>query len=266
MDHLGPDLLAQPPMQAVFHNGIGDIAAALWGVVGLAFLAWGLTGRDRRLIVPAMLLGGMCTSSVEPLLDVLTGCLHPIIDQRTEVFSLMGRSVPLWVVECYGLYYGGFGALNLLAFNRGITRRAVWLWFLAPLLGDILIEQSLLHYNLYLYYGNQALEISRFPLYQPAGNSVGELFGVLTLFFLRPALSGWRWFLAAVIAMPLCAVMGFNVVAWPTYYVVHSTAPAALVQACGVLTWVLAGGMVYLAALLVAVDSPLRKTGQLVLA
>jgi hypothetical protein len=33
-----------------------------------------------------------------------------------------------------------------------------------------------------------------------------------------------------------------------------------------VLTWVLAGGMVYLAALLVAVDSPLRKTGQLVLA
>jgi hypothetical protein len=266
MQNIGPDLLAQPPLQTMFDNTVGNLAAGFWAAAGLGFFVWALTRRDTRLIIPAMLLGGMCTSAVEPMLDVLTGCLHPIIDQRTAVFTLMGRSVPLWVVECYGLYYGGFGSLNLLAFNRGISRRAVWLWFLAPLLGDIVIEQVLLHYGLYVYYGNQALEISQFPLYQPAGNSAGELLGVLALFFLRPLLSGWRWFPAAVIVMPLGAVMGFNAVAWPTYYVVHSDAPQWLVQSCGVLTWVLTCGIVYVASLLVGRDSPLRRTGHLVLA
>jgi hypothetical protein len=266
MQNIGPDLLAQPPLQTVFNNTVGNWAAGFWVAMGLCFLAWGLTQRDKRLIIPAMLLGGMFTSTVEPLLDVLTGCLHPIIDQRTAVFTLLGRSIPLWVVVCYGLYYGGFGSLNLLAFNRGISRRAVWLWFLAPLAGDIVIEQILLHYGLYVYYGNQALELIQFPLYQPAGNSAGELLGVLMLFFLRPKLRGGRWFPAALIVMPLGAVMGFNVVAWPTYYVVHSDAPEWLVQSCGVLTWILTGGVVYVASLLVAKDSPLRRTGKLVLA
>ena len=194
---LAGDMLTQPPLATVFNNQVGDISAIYWALNAVAFLIYGLYGKERRWIIPAMLLGGAATSVVEPLLDVLSGCLHPIVNQHHTVFTLMGRHIPLWVVETYGLYYGGFGSLNLLAMIKGISRRAVWIWFLAPFIGDIIIEVVQLHFNLYLYYGNQALEVAGFPLYQPAGNSTGELLGVLMLFLLRPYLSGWRWFPAA---------------------------------------------------------------------
>lgn len=262
---LGPDLLAAPPMAAPFHVLTGWIAAAIYGATLLALLIWSLAKRDRWPVVAAMLLGGLCTSLIEPLLDVTSGAYHPNFGQP-RIFTLMGRGIPLWVVLCYGLYYGGFGSLNLLAISKGITRRGVWLWFLAPLIGDIVLEQVMLAFNLYYYYGNQALVVWKFPLYQPAGNAVGELFGVVALFFLRPLLSRtWHFFGAAVIAMPLCGMMGFNVVAWPMDYAVHSTWSNTVVQGCAVLTWALAALMVFGISMLVAIDSPLRTSGRLIL-
>lgn len=264
---LGADLLAMPPVDAVFNASVGNIAISFYFALALALLWWGMRQPDKRLIIAAMLVGGAITSTVEPLLDVATGAFHPLVGQDAA-FTFMGRGIPLWVVVCYAIYFGGFGALNLFAFNKGITRRGVWLWFLAPLLGDALIEEVMLHFNLYYYYGNQPFVLLKFPLYQPAGNSTGELLGVTALFFLRPWLgaSAWRWFAAAAVVMPLCDVMGFNVVCWPSYYVVHSTQPNWIVQSCGLLTWGLAALMVHAVSLLVAVDSPLRKSGKLVLA
>lgn len=264
---LGADLLALPPMATVFDSHIAQIAVIVYASIALALLLWGLRHRENFVIVAAMLLGGAITASIEPLLDVVTGALHPIVAQDA-VFTFMGRGIPLWVIVCYSIYYGGFGALNLIAYNRGITRRGVWLWFLAPLLGDLLIEEVMLHYRLYLYYGNQPFVLIRFPLYQPAGNSTGAILGVMTLFFLRPWLNAkkWRWFVAAAVVMPIGGVMGFNGVCWPSYYAVHSNYPNWIVQACGVLTWALAALMVHGVSLLVAVDSPLRKTGRLSLA
>jgi hypothetical protein len=262
---LGIDLLAVPPMQAVFNTQVGWIAAAIYGSLAIGLLLWSLHDRNEFLIVSAMLVGGMCASLAEPLLDVTSGAYHPNLGQP-GVFTLMGRSIPPWTVICYGIYYGGFGSLNLIAVGRGMTRRGVWLWFLAPLLGDVVLEEVMLHYGLYYYYGNQALVLSKFPLYQPAGNSTGELFCVAMLFFLRPALTrSWQVFAAAAVAMPLCAVMGFNVVAWPMDYAVHSTWPNIAVQGCAVLTWALAAVFVHGISLLIATDSPLRRSGRLVL-
>jgi hypothetical protein len=262
---LGPDLLAAPPMMAPFPVATGWIAAGIYGAIMLGLLIWSLRRREWWLVVASMLLGGMCTCVIEPLLDVTSGAYHPNLGQP-RVFTLMGRGIPLWVVLCYGLYYGGFGSLNLLALNKGLTRRGVWLWFAAPLLGDVVLEQAMLSRDLYYYYGNQALVVLKFPLYQPAGNAVGELLGVAALFFLRPLFSRpWHYFLGAAIAMPLCGLTGFSVVAWPMDYAVHSTWLNAAVQGCAVATWALAGLMVFGIANLVAVDSPLRTSGRLVL-
>lgn len=264
-NQLGADLLAMPPMDAAFPNTIGFIAAGIYGLLALSLVLWGLRKKDSRLIIAAMLFGGAITSMIEPLLDVSTGAFHPI-EGQPSVFTFMGRGIPPWVVICYAIYYGGFGSLNLIAFNKGVTQRGVWLWFLAPLLGDVLLEETMLFFKLYYYYGNQPLVLLQFPLYQPAGNSVGELIGVTILFFMRPLLtSGWRWFGAAALVMPLGGVMGFNAVCWPGFYAVHSTWSNVAVQACGLLTFALAALFVYVVSLLVATDSPLRKTGKLVL-
>ncbi len=262
---LGPDRLAIPPIDAVFDTSAGTTAVVVYGALALALMVWGMLDARRRVIVAAMLFGGAITSCIEPLLDVVTGALHPIVGQPA-VFSLMGRSIPLWVIVCYALYYGGFGSINLIAFAKGVSRRGVWLWFLAPLLGDVLWEEVMLHYKLYYYYGNQPFVLIKFPLYQPAGNSTGELLGVTALFFMRPYLSGWRWFAAAALVMPLGGVMGFNAVCWPGFYAVHSNWPGWIVQLCGLMTWMLAALMVHLVSLLVARDSPLRREGKLILA
>jgi hypothetical protein len=259
------DLLAQPPLDTVFNNYVGNIAAIYWALNALGFLVYGLYNRERRWIVPAMLLGGALTSIAEPFLDVVSGCLHPIVNQHLTVFRFMGRDIPLWVTETYALYYGGFGSLNLLAVMKGISRRAVAIWFLAPVIGDVIIETVNMHFKLYLYYGNQAMELGGFPVYQAAGNSTGELMGVMILFFLRPYLHGWRWFPAALIVMPLGGFMGWNAVGWPMYYALPTDASQLVVQSCGVLTWALALIVLFFVAQLLGKDSPLRETGKLIL-
>jgi hypothetical protein len=254
---LGSDLLAQPPLDAVFNVQAAQVATVVYGLTALLLLGRGLLKPQQRLIVVAMMFGGALTSMIEPFLDVATGAYHPNIGQDT-VFSFMGRGIPVWVVICYAIYYGGIGALNLIAFNKGLTRRAVWLWFLVPIFADVLVEEVMLHWDLYYYYGNQPLVLIKFPLYQPAGNSVGVLLGVTALFFLQPHLKGWRWFGAAALVMPLCGVMGFCGVCLPGFYAVHSDGPLWAVQLCGIATYALAGVVVHAVAMAVAVDSRWR--------
>jgi hypothetical protein len=255
---LASDLLAQPPLDAVFNLQAARVATVVYGLTALLLLGRGLMKPQQRVIVAAMMFGGALTSMIEPFLDVATGAYHPNIGQDT-VFSFMGRGIPVWVVICYAIYYGGIGALNLVAFNKGLTRRAVWLWFLVPIFADVLVEEVMLHWDLYHYYGNQPLVLIKFPLYQPAGNSAGVLLGVTALFFLQPYLKqGWRWFAAAAVVMPLAGVMGFCAVCLPGFYAVHSTWPQWAVQLCGIATYGLAGLVVHAVALAVSVNSPWR--------
>ena len=44
-----------------------------------------------------MMLGGLTTTLVEPLLDIIGLAWHPMHGQNTA-FELIGRPIPVWVV------------------------------------------------------------------------------------------------------------------------------------------------------------------------
>ena len=155
------------PLDAVFNQTAGNYATAIFGFMAGAVFLYGLTyWRDtKNPIVIFMMLGGLTTTLIEPLLDIIGLAWHPMHGQNTA-FELIGRPIPVWVVAVYLMYFGGLGSLNYLAFKRGVTMRSVWIWFSAPMLLDIVMEEIMMHFELYIYYGQQPLIlIKNFPLW-----------------------------------------------------------------------------------------------------
>ena len=255
--------LPMPPVDAVFNLQAANVVSVGCIVSVICVMIFLMRRPGNRVVVLAMMIGAAATTFMEPLFDIITAVWHPIIGQNVA-FTLLGRDVPQWAFTGYMNVYGCAGSMMLIAFMNGVTRRTVWLWCLAPLFFDFLIEEVMLHYDLYFYYGNQPFVLLRFPLYQPACNTVGVFFGVTVLYFLSPWLNNdkWKWFPAALMIVPLCGAAGFLGASIPAAYATASTSmPNWLTQLCGAGSWVIALAWVHGISLLVAVDSPARKRG-----
>ena len=254
--------LPLPPLDAVFNLHAANIVsvACIVTVIGVTSVLMRKPGH--RALVMAMMLGAAATTFMEPIFDIVTSVWHPTIGQNIA-FTLLGREVPFWAFPGYMNVYGCAGSLMLIAFTKGVTRRAVWLWCLAPLLFDFVIEETMLHFNLYYYYGNQPFVLIKFPLYQAACNTVGVFLGVTLLYVLSPYLNKdqWKWLPAALVVVPLCGAAGFVATSVPAAYAIaEASLPNWLTQLCGAASWAIALLFVQGVSLLVAIDSPWRES------
>jgi hypothetical protein len=250
-----------PPWDAAF-----NVTAAYWTTVsfsGLTFITF-MIGimfwrRTKNPIVLLMLLGGLTTVIVEPYLDFIGGAFHPVHGQNVA-FELMGRPIPWWVIPCYMFLFGGLGTLNYMAFTKGATMRQVWLWFFVPMSVDIIMEEMMMHFNLYSYYGQQPLIVfSKFPLWWSATNGMGVFLGVVIVTLMAPYLKGWKLLLIPVI-MPVADGLGYAAVGLPTIIAVQTpNLPMYVSQLAGIADFALTALFVYWAALLLGTDSPLRQ-------
>ena len=249
------------PLDAVFNQTAGNYATAIFGIMAGAVFLYGLKfWRDtKNPIVMFMMLGGLTTTLVEPLLDIIGLAWHPMHGQNTA-FELIGRPIPVWVVAVYLMYFGGLGSLNYLAFKKGVTTRMVWIWFCAPVLLDIVMEEIMMHFDLYIYYGQQPLIlIKNFPLWWAPCNSMGEFIGVSLLALMGANLRGWKLLLIPIM-MPIMDCVGYMLVGLPSIFVLNSENVSPLVtNLAGVATFALTALCVHGVALVVATDSPLRK-------
>lgn len=263
---IGADLLAQPPMQAAANITANTWFIYIWTLLCLVFIArvWLLKKNEAKLVT-AMFIGGATCSVIEPGLDILTGCFHPIVGQDT-IYTLGGRGMPTWILPGYALFYGGNMALLIEAFNKGITRRSLWMFVLISPIFNYAMEYMMLEANLYYYYGNQPLVFIKLPLYQLALNSCGMLIGLTVLYFLQPVLQKWwQLILASVVLIPYCGFMGYMATGLPGFYAAHSTWPNWAVQLSGLACFPLYLMVAYAVTQLVCVDSllydKLRKSG-----
>jgi hypothetical protein len=251
--------LPMPPVHAVFNTPVANDFTIIYGIGAVAILLWAVLHDRNAVIALAMFLGGGAVSLFEPLFDLLTAVWHPPVGQ-SPFFTSFGREIPVWVSVAYVAYYGCVGYLTLNALLRGATTRAIWLWCLVPIVFDEIIEEAMLHFNLYYYYASQPFVLIKFPLYQPAGNTAGVFFGVAVLYFLSPYLKrGWKWFPAAIILMPVCACMGFVGATLPAEFAINCPAtPYWATQLSGVACYGLMAAWVYAISLMAASDSPYR--------
>lgn len=250
-----------PPIDTVFNRSAADqvlvVCAILVGLVTLYGLwYWRKHGNP---IVLVILLGGFATVLAEPFLDTIGAAWHPIHGQNTA-FELMGRSIPWWVVINYPAYFGVLVTANYLAFAKGVTMRGAWLWFVVPLLADLVQEEAMMATNLYYYYGQQPLIlIHRFPFWWGPSNAMGAYLIATVLAFMGPSLRGWKLLLVPVI-MPITYVVAFAIVGLPSMIAIHTmNVPPLVGNLAGASSFVLAALAVHGIAHVLGSDSPWRQ-------
>lgn len=252
--------LPEPPVEAVANVIVDFWATVIYSTLAACTLLYGLywwrkTGKP---IIVLMLIGGALCSTVEPFVNIVGAVWHPMVDQVTA-FTLMGRGMPWFIVSGYTFYFGVLGSLTYLAFQKGVTTRQFWLWATVPMLVDVVMEELMLWFNLYYYYGEQPLIlINQLPLWWVPCNSLGELLGVCLVLKAAPLLKGWRQLFIPVL-IPVCDAVAYAAISLPSWWVVNTPVSPWVTQLGGLATCGLALLVLYGLSKLIPTDSPLAR-------
>jgi hypothetical protein len=143
------------------------------------------------------------------------------------------------------------------AFHKGVSTRAMWLWFVIPVIADIILEETLLSQSqhLYVYYANQPLKLHSFPLWWAASNTMGVYLSAVILTLFTP-LRGW-WLALVPFSTLLCYAAVSGVVAWPSIVVINSQFSNFTTQLGGIGSFLIAFLVVHGCTRLIASDSPI---------
>ncbi len=260
-----PYRFISPPIDAVQTSR--DNQVALWLVViCCVFLVVGLyyAIRDwRRTGLPIavlLILGGAVTNLAEPFVNIAGDCWYPRVGNfffQSTLFEIMSRNMPFWLIFPYIGYFGVLMMCLYFAFRRGASTRTMWLWFIVPVLADIVLEECLmgLSDHLYIYYGNQPLRLHVFPLWWTVPNTMGIYLSAVVMTVFTPLLKKWR-VVFALFSTLLCYLAATGLVSVPSIYVINSDYPAWGTQLGGILTFLIAALAVHGCTRLIAADSP----------
>ncbi|CQD17767.1 hypothetical protein BN1232_04005 [Mycobacterium lentiflavum] len=190
------------------------LALVVAGFVIAALASWQRTKKPTFLL---LLAGGDVCSFDEPLIDFLCHCFFPADGWIGH--TVFNRSIPIWVILAYVVFYGGLTYVLSAAFKSGVTRRTLWISIGIWGALNLAMEIPLLQSNLYVYYGDQPLVVGGFPLSQLVFNAFGSLLGAVVVTRLSWFFTGARQLLLLVVpfvtfmsswaaGMPLFLVLG----------------------------------------------------------
>jgi len=203
-----------------------------------------------------ILLGGAITNLLEPMVDVLGACWHPIINQN-RLFEIMGHPMPVWLLPTYIAYFGVLTLAMYVSFRKGVSSHTMWLWFVVPVIADIFLEEGLFVASgghLYAYYGNQPLRLHLFPIWWAPVNAIGVYAAALALALSMPHLRGWQMLLIPFFTPLIYAAAG-SLSGFPSFVAINSEFSNLATQLSGVVSFALASGMAYVGIQLFASDS-----------
>ncbi|MCV7412445.1 hypothetical protein AWC05_17670 [Mycobacterium florentinum] len=224
------------------------LALAVAGFVLAALAGWRRTKRPTFLL---LLAGGYICSFNEPLIDFLCHCFFPADGWIGH--TVFNRSIPIWVILAYVVFYGGLTYVLSVAFTSGVTRRALWISIGIWGALNLAMEIPLLQSNLYVYYGDQPFVVGGFPLSQLVFNAFGSLLGAV-------AVTRFSWFFTGarqllLLLVPFVTFMSSWAVGMPLFLVLGTDATHGLRMIAAVVSMSLG---------LVGIDTLIRLgTGQL---
>jgi hypothetical protein len=226
------DMTVNGPLEAVF-----TIVCGLPVALALALALRGIV-KDRNLVLPIFLLGGMLGIFVEPILDYMGGVWWPL-SGGWDAFTLLGVNIPVLVILVYPWLLGGQGYLAYSAFERGITRTR--LWCLVGLFGlsDIVLETiGIAALGVYRYFGTQPLNFWGLPLWYVPCNAIGPVVAGALTHLLRRRLTGVR-LLAAAPLLPMSFVGVYAAIGFPVWISLNSGWPMWAAVLAGLATFAL---------------------------
>jgi hypothetical protein len=167
------------------------------------------------------IIGGGFAAFFEPVVDVL-GLVYLKEENALGTFTVLDRTMPLYICFVYPWYVGGLGYLAYRLFERGITMAGMFALWALDFAVDVALETPGIVAGTYLYYGNQPFDIWGFPLWWGFVNPVMPMIAGALIYKLRPHLSGWK--LAAVIpCIPMADGLANAAAAWPMWITLNQT-------------------------------------------
>ena len=162
------------------------------------------------------IIGGALAACFEPVVDVL-GLVYLKEQGALGTFTILGRTMPLYICFVYPWYVGGLGYLAHKLFKRGVTMRDLFLLWAIDFVIDVVLESPGILAGTYLYYGHQPFNIWGFPLWWGFVNPVMPMVAGALIFHIRPHLNT-PWKLLAVIAcIPMADGIANGATAWPMW-------------------------------------------------
>jgi hypothetical protein len=210
--------IPQPPVDALMPK----TAETIFNVFIFIPLGIALALALRKLVKgqgPLLLyciLGGALAASFEPVVDVL-GLVFLKERGALGTFTILDRTMPLYICFVYPWYVGGLGYLAYKLFKRGVTMRDLLLLWAADFIVDVVLESPGILAGTYLYYGHQPFNIWGFPLWWGFVNPVMPMVAGALIFHIRPHLDA-PWKLPAIIAcIPVADGVANGATAWPMW-------------------------------------------------
>ena len=210
--------IPQPPVDAVMPK----TAETIFNIFIFIPLGIALALAVRKLVKgqgPLLLyciIGGALAACFEPVVDVL-GLVFLKEQGALGTFTVLGRTMPLYICFVYPWYVGGLGYLAYKLFKRGVTMRDLFVLWAADFLVDVVLESPGILAGTYLYYGHQPFNIWGFPLWWGFVNPVMPMVAGALIFHIRPHLNT-PWKLPAVIAcIPMADGIANGATAWPMW-------------------------------------------------
>lgn len=201
--------------ELIFNIGIG-IPVAIGVVIAIRHL---MTGRGPLLL--CCLVGGLCAASLEPVVDVL-GLVYLKEEGAVGTFTILDRTMPLYIPFVYTWYVGGLGYVAYRVFEYGVTTKTIFLIWAGDFLVDVVLESPGILAGTYLYYGQQPFDIWGFPLWWGFVNPVMPLLAGALIYKLKPHLSGWK-LVGIVPLIPMADGIANGATAWPMWAALNQT-------------------------------------------
>jgi len=247
--------IPQPPL----HDAMPKTAETFFNVfifipLGIALaiaLQHVLKGKGPLLLY--CIVGGAFAATFEPIVDVL-GLVYLKEVDAFGTFTVLGRTMPLYICFVYPWYVGGMGYLAYRLFQRGISMKQLFgLWAVVGFV-DVFLELPGIVAHTYLYYGHQPFDVFGFPLWWAFVNPVMPMIAGALIHRLKPILGDSPWRLLAVIPLiPMADGIANGAAAWPMWAVLNQDDVAYLWTYLGALaTLALSLYCVWLIGLVVA--------------
>lgn len=187
------------------------IPLAIALVIGVRHL---LKGRGPVLLY--CLIGGAFAACMEPVVDVL-GLVYLKEVNALGTFTILDRTMPLYICFVYPWYVGGLGYLSYKLIGRGLTVRNLFALWAIDCVVDIFLESPGILAGTYLYYGHQPFNFWGFPLWWGFVNPVMPMVAGALMYHIVPKLtSGWK-LLAVIPIIPMADGIANGAAAWPMW-------------------------------------------------
>lgn len=173
--------------------------------------------RNRDGLLLACIAGGAIAATFEPIVDVL-GLVYLKELHANGTFTILGRTMPLYICFVYPWYVGGMGYIAYRLFKRGLSMKNLFVFWGVAAFVDVFLELPGIVAHTYLYYGHQPLNFFGFPLWWAFVNPVMPMIAGALIYRVLPNLPNKGWALLAVVPLiPMADGIANGAAAWPMW-------------------------------------------------